>query len=227
MVVSFYYLRSQHRLDYYAFVREDGIAENLQAVCFIAAAVFAGLTARRLLVRRERFLAVMFGVLSLGCFVIGGEEVSWGQRIVGWESSEYFHEENMQEETNIHNDSALKHLVHPIGIAVGIYATLSCVLNASLRRRGAKRESFFTADWPVAGYFAVFTGIYIIAEYLNPSLRAWYGGFDVILWQDLEMAESFLAAGILFAVVLKFRAVPRFFGEVKRQPAVRSVPRFA
>ena len=36
-------------------------------------------------------------------FLAAGEEVSWGQRIFGWESTEFFMENNKQYETNFHN----------------------------------------------------------------------------------------------------------------------------
>ena len=36
-------------------------------------------------------------------FFGAGEEISWGQRIFGIESSEYFKENNAQQETNLHN----------------------------------------------------------------------------------------------------------------------------
>lgn len=45
------------------------------------------------------------GVLAMAVamFFGGGEEISWGQRIFGIQSSEFFKEHNAQEETNIHN----------------------------------------------------------------------------------------------------------------------------
>ena len=46
----------------------------------------------------------------VGCILLGivlffgaGEEISWGQRIFGIESSDYFKEKNTQGETNLHN----------------------------------------------------------------------------------------------------------------------------
>lgn len=37
-------------------------------------------------------------------FIFGmGEEISWGQRIFGWETDGYFAENNVQNETNLHN----------------------------------------------------------------------------------------------------------------------------
>jgi hypothetical protein len=36
-------------------------------------------------------------------FFVAGEELSWGQRIIGIEPTEYFKENNAQEELNFHN----------------------------------------------------------------------------------------------------------------------------
>ena len=48
------------------------------------------------------FLVVNFS-LGLLLFIAAGEEISWGQRILGIKSSEYFLKNNAQGETNIHN----------------------------------------------------------------------------------------------------------------------------
>jgi hypothetical protein len=44
--------------------------------------------------------SIFYGLLF---FLGAGEEVSWGQRIFGWESGEFFMENNKQMETNFHN----------------------------------------------------------------------------------------------------------------------------
>ncbi|HYP17899.1 MAG TPA: hypothetical protein VEQ65_11870 [Opitutus sp.] len=211
LIVGFYLLRSRDRAGYYAFVREDSVAETIQALCCLASSVVAALASRRLLRVRQKFLAALFALFALGTFALFGEEISWGQRLFGWQTGDYFKATNMQEETNLHNDARLKNVVHPIGIAVGIYAVMSAFLHVSFVRRGAKTLSYFTTEWPVMGFFAVFTAVYAIYEYLNPAIRPWYG-FDLVLWQDLEMAETFFTAGILGWTVLKLRSVERMFG---------------
>lgn len=50
-------------------------------------------------VRRD-YSMLMAGILF---FFIFGEEISWGQRIIGIESGEFFKESNIQGETNLHN----------------------------------------------------------------------------------------------------------------------------
>lgn len=40
---------------------------------------------------------------AIGCFVIMGEEVSWGQRILGFDTPEAWADKNYQQETTLHN----------------------------------------------------------------------------------------------------------------------------
>ena len=51
--------------------------------------------------RRRR--NVWFLLLALLFFFGGGEEISWGQRIFGWDTPQAFEQANVQRETNIHN----------------------------------------------------------------------------------------------------------------------------
>lgn len=69
---------------------------------FIACGVFISLVPR--FVRRQQWTAFFFlVVLALVLFVMGMEEISWGQRIFQWQTSTYFSEHNVQGETNLHN----------------------------------------------------------------------------------------------------------------------------
>jgi hypothetical protein len=47
------------------------------------------------------FLTYLF--IGIGSFFVLGEEISWGQRIFHFKTSEYFQEHNSQDEENIHN----------------------------------------------------------------------------------------------------------------------------
>jgi hypothetical protein len=86
---------------------EDGVFEYLTTVFFIIAAIFFLL---RPFKNKHHFTAYtklfIFG-MALFCFVLGMEEISWGQRILGFETPEEFEKINVQGETTIHN------LVHP------------------------------------------------------------------------------------------------------------------
>ena len=81
---------------------EDGPLEWISAIMLAIAAVAL---LRRIWVRPVR-TARLIGISVLGALILifgAGEEISWGQRIIGWESGDFFVENNAQAETNIHN----------------------------------------------------------------------------------------------------------------------------
>lgn len=63
--------------------------------------------------------------LALGLLILFGEEVSWGQRVFGWESFGIFEKYNYQKETTVHNFfNPLFAFIYP---AVGISFFVFCV----------------------------------------------------------------------------------------------------
>jgi len=84
-------------------VREDGWVEYLTAVFLLLGAIVLGSNAIKAMKRNDKKQVLFFTLASL-VFIFGaGEEISWGQRIFGIHTSEYFMEHNYQGETNLHN----------------------------------------------------------------------------------------------------------------------------
>jgi hypothetical protein len=77
-------------------IAEDGILEWLTVTLFVAAGALA---LRRAIVERRPFDAL----IGLFCLVVAGEEMSWGQRLLGLTPPEYFLANNWQQEINLHN----------------------------------------------------------------------------------------------------------------------------
>ncbi|WP_320177146.1 hypothetical protein [Roseovarius pacificus] len=85
------------------FAIEDGPIEYGTAVALFMASLVLFWRAIRL-GRAARIGAGLLVAFYALIFVFGaGEEISWGQRIFGWETTEYFLENNRQMETNLHN----------------------------------------------------------------------------------------------------------------------------
>jgi len=84
-------------------IREDGFLETGTFLGLIASATLCLYRAATLRTERPRMfiasLTMMAAVLVFGA----GEEISWGQRILGIESPEFFEANNAQGETNLHN----------------------------------------------------------------------------------------------------------------------------
>jgi len=85
---------------YYMSVQEDEYIEWASFWAFLLAAVAAVVKSRE--PDAGRFPWFMYGI-ALFCFVVAMEEISWGQRVLGYRPPAYFLEHNFQQEFNFHN----------------------------------------------------------------------------------------------------------------------------
>ena len=84
---------------------ETGVVENLTVLLLL---VSLGVTIRVLyrFHKELHYIPRIFLLLyCLGCVYFAGEEASWGQHWFGWETGDFFHSINDQQETNFHNTS--------------------------------------------------------------------------------------------------------------------------
>lgn len=85
------------------FGAEDSVIEDMTALCLALAGLVLFVrvyTARQHVPRGILALGVLYGLAYIWA---GGEEISWGQRILGFESPEYFQQNNDQQEFTLHN----------------------------------------------------------------------------------------------------------------------------
>lgn len=91
--------------DFYTnkYVEEDGLIENATALFLFGGGV---IMLRRLYSFKARagtwFLLTTL-LIALAFLFVAGEEISWGQRIFNIETSEFFANNNVQKEMNLHN----------------------------------------------------------------------------------------------------------------------------
>lgn len=94
-------------------VEEDGPVEWAGAVGLLAGGglfLAAGVVALRRgpASGKTRLGAVVLLGVGAALLMLGGEEISWGQRLFGWGTPEAFSSANAQHETNIHNLNELQ-----------------------------------------------------------------------------------------------------------------------
>jgi hypothetical protein len=107
--LSNYFLPVRHRTCLYA---EDALLEPLTFIFLMMAASRVCLAAFSLEAWRKeqpgsdtgyRWVVAAYVIIA-GCLAfVGLEEVSWGQRVFGWETPQFLLEANFQNETNLHN----------------------------------------------------------------------------------------------------------------------------
>ncbi|MCF7942195.1 MAG: hypothetical protein K9M84_11315 [Spirochaetia bacterium] len=126
---------------YMMFYIEDGVLESMTAVLSIAAGVIFILLAGRRSERELRGFFILLGILSL---LFGFEEISWGQRIFGWETPDAYAAINCQKETTLHN------IANPLFVAAYRFFTFGGFLVFLSMKPLAKR----LRSWRIGMFFS-------------------------------------------------------------------------
>lgn len=119
---------------YHKMVAEDGPFENLTAFILLVVSVLFGIRFFREYKSRNKYWIFLNILIILGAFFGFGEEISWGQRIFSIESGEFFMQNNLQSETNLHNleigGVKINKLIFSQGMVLvfGFYFVLSLIL---------------------------------------------------------------------------------------------------
>jgi hypothetical protein len=93
--------------------QEDGIVENLTSLFYFIA---SGLFVYGAVTLRGR--NVWYWGLALMCFMVAGEEISWGQRIFGVATPDALKSANVQGEMNLHNIEGVHGSVRRLALLV-------------------------------------------------------------------------------------------------------------
>ncbi|UCF37141.1 MAG: hypothetical protein JSU96_20525 [Acidobacteriota bacterium] len=115
---------------------EDTWVENLQLVLLGISALILAMTSFRavsLNLQYSRLAATFLGLLAAGALLVLMEEISWGQRILGWETPDSWSRVNAQNETNLHN--LLNDLFSPLYLMFGLSFVLVTVASVIQRTR--------------------------------------------------------------------------------------------
>jgi len=149
--------------------REDGLLEMGTFAALIAGAGLFLVRAWSLRNERpKRFVSML--IIAAVVLVFGaGEEISWGQRIFGIETPEYFRAHNAQSETNFHNlviaDVGINKLIFGKLLAVGLICYLIVLPLINYRsKRIAKLINRFAVPVPRFHHTLAILAIVVIVE---------------------------------------------------------------
>ena len=186
---AFFFFASSF-LDIY--LEEDGIVEWLTVVGLLAGFFVCIYRFINLLKTKNWWFLTVTLVLAILLFIAAGEEISWGQRILGIKSSEYFLKHNAQGETNIHNlvvngVKINKLVFSTILIAVlGIYLVIIPLL---YKVNGSVRKFMDNSGVPIARLYQVIS--FLVAFAISELLK-----HD----RNSELLEA--AAALLFFLII-------------------------
>ena len=197
---------------------EDSIIEWIQILALVAGIAGTARVALIMYRRRARRFTVVFSIMAMAAFVVAGEEISWGQRLLGIETPGALEEINKQGETNIHNIGLTQGGFWTAELIVGLYCVIVPLVVAARRLAVPWRPSFAL----VPPLFLVTWFALPLAYRLARLTVVPHAGFAVVRMGELtELALYSGAATFAWLVLMRLRRQPVSSGGVASLPAGR------
>ncbi len=179
---------------YQVLISEDGVFESLQVVAYLISSgwfFLRGWTTPS----SPRWGRWLLWVISGGLFLWAMEEMSWGQRLIGFTNTSFFAAYNVQGETSIHNLIFIQKYLHWGYVAVGLGLGVACPTVVALSSHHLARR--FLPSFKLAGYFLPLSLVYATLIAFPPPLAL--RGFSSLgmIWRDQEGVELLLALGLV------------------------------
>jgi hypothetical protein len=200
---------------YRALLIEDGPVEWLQFACLVVIVPTYFWLARHLRSRGQTWLAVLYLLAGIGVVFIAGEEISWGQRIIGWATPESIAAINKQEETNIHNVGLVLRVFNAATLTIALLAVVLPIARWAIWPNRKRSAVAFALAPPLAlaPAFALAFAYRAMRFVIVPE-----AGFSLTKYQEATELAFYLAL-LSFGLLL----VRVFRHEAARQPDVAAV----
>lgn len=186
LLIFFLAFEKYNRDLFIIFIQEDGIVEYVQFIFYSLASILFFKSIKK----SKHFFKKIYIILFIFSFFIAGEEISWGQRILGIETPESYKQINHQDETTIHNLEFIQfNLLHNAYIFVGLIGTFSYLFFKKFLPN-SKFIVFCPDKFLFFGFFLTFIFYFSYDYFLIPN-EITFGTIPLVRWQ--EVAETFLS----------------------------------
>jgi hypothetical protein len=199
---------------YLGLVMEDGTFEYLQALCYLIAAIIGFLTVYRLSKTPDRLKLVTISLFSIGSLLICGEEISWGQRILGFSTPESIREVNTQSEFTAHNLFFLQRHTRSAYYLISGYACLAWLIFLIYRPHENHLVRYIVPGWETISLFAPIAVFYYL-HYSHFNMGRIPISEQYVLWPHVpssrhqETFELFFAFGFIVVALRNLRLARR------------------
>jgi hypothetical protein len=185
-------------------LNEDGLVEWGQVLLWAASGIVGVWIAAERLRNGHRGQAVVWIAFALAMVVIVGEEISWGQRLLGLETPEVLEEINRQEELNLHNIGRTLTVFNAALFIASAYAIAAEWIQRRWNIAGhwADGDRLYVPPFFLAGLFAVMLGYRFVRSIL-------FTQESYALTSLSEWAEFCFAAALFTTVFLSARWLSR------------------
>lgn len=184
------------------YVSEDRFAEWMGVIFFGLAAIYCALVIKILRQNNMKTVSCLYMIVFVGLLFIIGEELSWGQRIFGWTTSEEFKQINRQGETNIHNIYGIRYAFKWGQELIGIYGSILPILYMKLDffRRHKEFFSFVIPHFTLIPFFFPLFPWRIYRNLFDPPEE-----YSFVISEFNEVLELLLAVGFFLFMIFQYR----------------------
>lgn len=179
---------------------EGGFIEYGTSLAFLLAAIFAFPIGKSFLSRQDQLMGYLYYALAAGLFLVGMEEISWGQKLLGFKSSEFFQTYNSQSEITLHNLVWVNEYLDKGLMFVSLIAGSSWLFYNYLNKFVYNyRTKYLIPRWFFASFFLLVFGFFYLIEYLA------IGNSSIANFQ--EALELIFSLGLLIFVTTNFLTI--------------------
>ncbi len=179
---------------------EDHVFEWATFACFALGGVIGLAIAWSQRRAGNRWAAALYLLFAAMMVFSAGEEISWGQRVVGFETPTDLLDINKQDEFTLHNVGETLSLFKAAMMVIGLFGSVAFLAN-----QGVRIEQYWNgADALLVPPFFLATSFFVVFVYRLFRLLVWRkSGFTITAYG--ESIEFWLAFGLLGFSVLVWR----------------------
>ena len=204
---------------------ENGLLQNITVLCYGAAATFFSRVVLRALHPHESpgLQRCWCLILALGCFVVAGEEMNWGQSLIQYETPDLMASANIQHEFSLHNVELPglpgQHwsniALWVISLLGGLVIPISLLANRQIRRL-VRIAEIPVPPWVSQGYFLAAASIPLDGDMLGrlsrdniPSeLREVTIALAMLIWAWVFWRQNVISPTVPADYALRVSALP-------------------
>lgn len=154
-------------------------------------------------------------IFALATLTIGCEEISWGQRILGFKTPGLVSDSNTQKELTAHNLYEVQKYTDLVYLVIGLYGATAWFIRGNIQGDRSNVRNFIVPDWYCCLYFlpiAIYHVFYERTLKWELVQRFYLIHPKIAPWRHQEAVELFLALGFLLVALGNYKKVLRLTG---------------
>jgi hypothetical protein len=165
---------------FYSYAQEDGLIEYFQVLILAVIIYFSLKESFHDFSLSNKKRALFFLILSLAFLFILMEEISWGQRIFGWETNYLLEEVNIQKETNLHNIGLFNQFQSVVYIGISFFGLLLSLFKKFCRQ--FQGDYFWRPQSESWLLFLIILIFYLYFTFINQDPYLWSEIMELLLY---------------------------------------------